>query len=241
MRKAMAAGAAAVLVAVLAGSGSGPAAAVDALGQRLRVHAEFVPAAPVGGAGPTTVLVPTARTAPAAPADAAAGVPLEDGVPVEDGTPVALTYDETLVPAGSGVTVTQHEVSGRTVVSVAVEDVAPGHTFGGHVHTAPCADDPAAAGGHYRHQSGDEPELANPTNEVWLDLTTDGSGAGGAVAVQDWLFREGEARSVVLHEHATDAGHHGGTPGFAGDRVACVTVPFGGTPASLTVEPSEGE
>ncbi|MEO3751012.1 superoxide dismutase family protein [Streptomyces sp. B6B3] len=236
MRKAMAAGAAAVLVGVLAGAGSGTSAAGGA-GEVLRVQAVFLPAAP---AAPAAGVVPAVSLLAGTTAVAATR-PLEDGAPVEDGTPVALTYDATLVPAGAAITVTQHQVGEGTMVAVAVDGVAPGHTFGGHVHTEPCADDPAAAGGHYQDRPGEDPGLANPGNEVWLDFTADASGDGRAVALQDWSFREGGAGSVVLHEHATETGHHGGTPGHAGDRVACVTVPFVGEPASPTVVPSEGE
>ncbi|MGP3971200.1 superoxide dismutase family protein [Streptomyces sp. 6N223] len=141
----------------------------------------------------------------------------------------AVTYDEELVPAGARIGVGQRVTNGTMVVSVAVEGVEPGHAFGVHVHTAPCTADPDDAGGHYQHRPGEEPWRANPRNEVWLDLTADASGRGAEEARHGWVFREGEARSVVLHEHATAVGgHHGGTPGDAGERVACFTVPFAG-------------
>jgi superoxide dismutase, Cu-Zn family len=140
----------------------------------------------------------------------------------------AITYDEALVPQGTGITVGQRVDDGRTVIEVEVDGVRPGHTFGTHVHTEPCGADPEAAGDHYQNEPGEGPRRANPHNEVWLDFTADEAGAGGGEARQEWIFRDGEARSVVLHEHATDTGHHGGTPGDAGDRVACFTVPFAG-------------
>ncbi|WP_209312821.1 hypothetical protein [Streptomyces lonarensis] len=148
--------------------------------------------------------------------------------PDEDPPAAAVTYDPSLVPQGARVEVEQRVADGRTTITLGVSGVRPGHTFGAHVHTDACGARPADSGPHYRNIEGDDPALANPANEVWLDVTADGRGAGRSTAVQEWTFRPGEAASVVLHEHATSDGHAGhGAPGEAGDRVACVTVPFG--------------
>lgn len=50
------------------------------------------------------------------------------------------------------------------------------------------------------------------------------NGSGGILAEQNWTFREGEARSVVIHEHPTLTDP--GEAGMAGERLACLTVPF---------------
>lgn len=156
--------------------------------------------------------------------------------PVAEGAGAGgLTYDEELVPAGADIAVLQRISEGRTVIELRVEGVKPGHTYGTHVHTNPCGPAPEDAGPHYQDQPSEDPEAANPANEVWLDFTADGRGAGSATARQNWLFREGEAASVVIHEHATANGHHG-TPGDAGARVACLTVPFRGVARSGTAE-----
>ncbi|KAB8170822.1 superoxide dismutase family protein [Streptomyces sp. 3MP-14] len=150
----------------------------------------------------------------------------------------AVTYDEELVPAGADIAVLQWLGEGRTRVELRVEGVNPGHTYGAHVHTNPCGDAPEDSGPHYQNRPGEGAEAANPANpenEVWLDLTADGQGAGVATARQNWLFREGEAGSVVIHERATSHGHHG-TPGDAGARVACFTVPFRGVVQSGTAQ-----
>jgi Cu-Zn family superoxide dismutase len=169
----------------------------------------------------------------------------EFGPPGGAGVLTAVTYDEELVPAGATITVDQRITGGDSMaVSVTVEGARAGHTFGAHVHTDPCTADPDAAGAHYQNAPGEEPWRANPRNEVWLDFTTDTSGLGAATARQEWVFREGGARSLVLHEHATSSGgHHGETPGDAGERVACFTVPFAGVSGSDdgTVASSEGE
>ncbi|MDH6701845.1 superoxide dismutase family protein [Streptomyces griseoviridis] len=130
----------------------------------------------------------------------------------------AFTYDRKLVPAGSWIEVRQHTAdSGATSVRLRVTGLVPGHAYGVHVHQKPCAADPAAAGGHYQHEPSTDPAAANPDNEVWLDFTARGDGAGSAVARHSWDFRPGEASSVVIHD----------MPGTKGARVACLTVPFG--------------
>ncbi|MFI6338006.1 superoxide dismutase family protein [Streptomyces sp. NPDC050535] len=137
----------------------------------------------------------------------------------------ALTYDASLVPAASRIEVSQHtEAGGATTVRLKVEGLKPGYVYGVHVHQKPCGAEPAAAGGHYQHrkdpvQPSMDPAYANADNEVWLDFTPDGNGAGDASARHGWNFRPGEASSVVLHDK----------PGMTGSRIACFTVPFGWT------------
>ncbi|MEU1789065.1 superoxide dismutase family protein [Streptomyces sparsogenes] len=118
-----------------------------------------------------------------------------------------------------------------TFVGVWVRGVKAHHTFGVHVHTKPCGTMPDDSGPHYQNtkdpkQPSVNPKYANPRNEVWLDLTTNGQGEGYAKTHVDWRFRDSEARSVVIHEHATATGK--GHAGMAGTRVACVKVPFKG-------------
>ena len=115
----------------------------------------------------------------------------------------------------------------------------PGETFGAHAHYLPCGATGAAAGAHYQNApdpsvngsltaASTNPAYANPANEVWLDLETNGAGNGRAQTVVDWPFRPtatGGPRSVILHLNTTSTG--GTVPaGNAGARLACVTVPF---------------
>lgn len=122
-----------------------------------------------------------------------------------------------------------HEKYRGTYVFLALRGVAPHHHFGIHVHTKPCGTKPDSSGPHYQNakdpkQPSVNPTYANPRNEVWLDLTTNGSGDGRSQSFVKWHFRPGEARSVVIHEHATST--KAGKAGMAGDRVACINVPF---------------
>ncbi|MFQ6854728.1 superoxide dismutase family protein [Streptomyces sp. 35M1] len=126
----------------------------------------------------------------------------------------ALTYDTRLVPAGARIEVTRFTGPSGTRVGAGLHGLVPGRAYGMHVHTSPCGADPAAAGPHYQHRPS---ATADPVNEVWLDFRTDEDGDGRAEAVQDWNFREGGARSVIIHDRQ----------GGAGERAACFTVPFG--------------
>jgi Cu-Zn family superoxide dismutase len=140
-----------------------------------------------------------------------------------------LTYDTALVPAGAGITVVEVARRGRTSAQLDLTGLLPDRTYGAHVHTAPCGPDPDAAGPHYQNrpdpvQPSVDPAYANADNEVWLDFTTDGRGSAHVSARQDWRFRAGAARSLVVHEHATM--RRPGEAGTAGARLACLSVPF---------------
>ncbi|GAA2595475.1 superoxide dismutase family protein [Streptomyces axinellae] len=141
----------------------------------------------------------------------------------------AVTYNTRKVPAGADIRVARRTTREATTVRIAVRGLLAHRRYGTHVHTKPCGPRPDDSGPHYQHikdpvQPSTDPRYANPRNEVWLDFTTDGKGAGAAVARHAWHFRPGEARSIVLHETAThtEPGH----AGQAGARLACVTVPL---------------
>ncbi|KOX11208.1 superoxide dismutase family protein [Nocardiopsis sp. NRRL B-16309] len=145
----------------------------------------------------------------------------------------AVTYDETAVPVGATADVQVREGDGRTSVQFTGTGLEGDREFGAHVHTRPCGEEPSDAGPHYQNEAdpaatedepSSDPAYANPENELWLDFTTDADGNAVSTATVDWTFREGEARSLVLHEQHTSTEH--GEAGTAGDRVACVTVEF---------------
>ncbi|MBW5482576.1 superoxide dismutase family protein [Streptomyces bambusae] len=141
----------------------------------------------------------------------------------------AVTFDDKAVPPGARILVTEHADDGGTEVELKVEGLQPNRTFGAHVHQKACGSAAPDSGPHYQDkadpkQPSTDPAYANDDNEVWLDFTTDGSGEGDSDATVDWRFRPDGARSVVLHDHATETGQ--GKAGTAGDRLACVNVPF---------------
>ncbi|MBH1935245.1 superoxide dismutase family protein [Streptomyces sp. AV19] len=160
------------------------------------------------------------------------GVTVDGVFRAADGKAVhrAVTFDTRAVPSGGKVTVTERVGrDGRTRVELRVHGVEANRTFGAHVHQKPCGTAPDDSGAHYQNavdpkQPSTDPAYANPRNEVWLDLTSDRQGDGASTATVAWRFRAGEARSVVIHEHATETGP--GVAGTAGGRLACVNVPF---------------
>ncbi|MGW1669510.1 superoxide dismutase family protein [Streptomyces sp. NPDC002324] len=190
------------------------AAAVAAVAGGLGVAATADAGEPVARKTPVKKVV--VRTV-FAPADTAALAP-------------AVTYSTELVPVAGRVQVKEElRRDGGTRIELRLRDLAADRTYGAHVHTKPCGKLPADAGPHYQNeldpkQPSVDPAYANPENEVWLDLRTNGNGSARSIAVVDWRFREGGARSVVLHEAATST--HEGHAGTAGARLACVNVPF---------------
>lgn len=126
----------------------------------------------------------------------------------------AVTYDLDRVPAAAEIEITQSADRSGTAVGARLSGLLPDHAYGMHVHTAPCGADPKAAGPHYQRRAE---RHADPANEVWLDFTTDAEGNGSSWVRHGWGFREGGARSVVIHDEQ----------GGAGGRLACFTVPFG--------------
>ena len=139
----------------------------------------------------------------------------------------ATTYHAELVPAGASAEVTVTTSPSGVVTELKVTGLVPGRVYGAHAHVKACGEKGDAAGPHYQDKIDPvspsvDPAYANPRNEIWLDLTTDGQGAGTAKSTVDWQFADRKPASVVLHEKATATeAHHAGT---AGARLACVTL-----------------
>lgn len=141
----------------------------------------------------------------------------------------AITYAPDLVPVGARAAVIPLPVGGRTVVTLLTRGLLPGRHYGAHVHTNPCGPAPADAGPHYQDrpdpvQPSVDPAYANPTNEIWLDFTTDPRGSGAAITVVPWRVAGEAGRSVVVHAQHTATGP--GEAGTAGPRLACLDVDF---------------
>lgn len=189
-------------------------AAVVAVAGGLGVAANAGASETVAGKAPVPKLVVKTVFAPADTADVAP----------------AVTYNADLVPVAGRVQVKEElRRDGGTRVELRLRDLVANRAYGAHVHTKPCGKLPADAGPHYQDEADPkqpsvDPAYANPENEVWLDVRTNEDGSARSVAVVDWRFRDGGARSVVLHEAATST--HEGHAGTAGARLACVNVPF---------------
>ena len=164
--------------------------------------------------------------APAADASRTAQVTATFGPPPT----TAITYDPALVPLGAQATVDATSGSSGTSVTLSVQGLLPGRSYGAHAHTEPCGATGAAAGPHYQNQVDPvqpsvDPRYANPSNEIWLDLTTDASGSGTGRTAVAWDFDgQRRARSVIIHAMPTAT--EAGKAGTAGNRAACVSVDF---------------
>ncbi|WIX98169.1 superoxide dismutase family protein [Amycolatopsis mongoliensis] len=140
------------------------------------------------------------------------------------------TYQPELVPVGAEITLVTKRSGAGASLTVTLAGVIPNRLYTAHVHTGACGADPSGSGPHYQeekdsHQPSVDPAFANPANEVWLDLVTDGDGRGTATVTTAWFFRKGEANSLVLHAAKTHT--EPGMAGKAGARIACVTEQFG--------------
>lgn len=176
----------------------------------------------------------SATDTPAAPAPSSVQSSSQSAVDVAGtfGTSgVALVYDPELIPAGATAHVSGETTDATSTITLAVTGLLPDRTYGAHAHQKACGPAAADSGAHFQHEADPvtpsvDPAFANPTNEVWLDFTTDDQGSGSVTATQaDWAFTpERAAQSVVVHEKATAT--EAGKAGTAGDRAGCVTVDF---------------
>jgi superoxide dismutase, Cu-Zn family len=148
----------------------------------------------------------------------------------QSGPGPAVTYDEGLVPAGARGAVQSRSGEGTTTVMLAVRGLERNRVYGAHVNMQPCGAAADDAGGHFQYsadpvQPSVDPTFANPQNEIWLDLTTDDTGAGSTESTVAWTFpNDRRPKSVVLHSDRTSS--EPGDAGVAGDRVACISVDF---------------
>jgi Cu-Zn family superoxide dismutase len=141
-----------------------------------------------------------------------------------------VTYSNT-IPAGATARVQAvYDASGSTLVTLHVWGLLPNTNYGAHAHQNPCGLLGSAAGPHFQNVPDPvipsvNPAYANPSNEIWLDLTTDQDGNGSAQTRVDWQFQpDRRAHSVIIHIEHT---HTGPTDsGVAGARLACLTVDF---------------
>ena len=153
---------------------------------------------------------------------------------VHERATTAFTYNPALAPEGATVEVEADGRGGSTEIRLDVDGLLPNRGYAAHAHANPCGPTGDAAGPHFQNnvdpaaapgKPSTDPAYANPQNEIWLDLRTDGNGDGESRAEVPFGFTGRAPASVVIHEaEATNTGP--GQAGTAGARVACVTVPF---------------
>ncbi|SFB41917.1 superoxide dismutase, Cu-Zn family [Amycolatopsis marina] len=155
---------------------------------------------------------------------------------VSDNTGDSITYDTELVPVGAVMRVESESENGSTTVELEIEGFLPDRGYAVHAHTEHCGPTGDKAGPHYQHKvdpqatpddPSHDPTYANPQNEIWLDVVTNGEGNGETSTRVPFVFTDHAPNSVVVHEAATTRTGPG-EAGKAGGRIACLTVPFGG-------------
>jgi hypothetical protein len=144
--------------------------------------------------------------------------PFGDGRP----NPVALIKGSAKADSVSG---------GKMTLLLEVSGVPGNMTFGSHLHKLACTNN--KAGGHYQHMPApdqdagadangpSDPAYGNPTNEAWLDFTTDNNGKGLGMTTVDWVpAMAADAQSIIVHAMKTGDG------GIAGAKLACLPFAF---------------
>ena len=145
----------------------------------------------------------------------------------------AITYSRDLAPIGAAMTVAMTPSSdGSTRAEFAVSGLLPNRGYAVHAHTKACGANGDAAGPHFQNHidpaatpqaPSSNPEYATPSNEIWLDVRTDATGAGTSRTTVPFVLTDRAPDSIVVHEAmqtATDPGH----AGKAGARLACLTL-----------------
>jgi Cu-Zn family superoxide dismutase len=152
--------------------------------------------------------------------------------PPPSGVVNAYAYDGALVPRSASADVSIATTGHQTQVLLSVSGFVPNRSYGAHLHVNPCGVDPNAAGPHFENapdpaasqSPSTNPTFANPTNEVWLDFTTDPKGNATSGTEVPWLATaQRHPRSLVIHADRTMTGP--GQAGNAGRRIACLTIP----------------
>jgi Cu-Zn family superoxide dismutase len=152
---------------------------------------------------------------------------------VPGGDNLAVTYDPAVVPVGATAEVVLSILGNGGETALTVTGLVADRAYGAHLHVKPCGATGDAAGPHYQYSPDPaasasppsvDPSYANPLNEVWLDFTTDDTGAANVSMTQTWQFPAGSgARSLVIHAQTTELAP--GKAGTAGARAACLTLP----------------
>ncbi len=144
----------------------------------------------------------------------------------------AITFNPALAPVGARMQVSMIPSGESTTAELTVSGLQPNRGYAVHAHVNACGGVPGGEGPHYQNRidpaatnvkPSTNPEYANPTNEIWLDVRTDSSGSGTSRTTVPFLFTDRGPGSVVIHD-AMQTATGPGEAGKSGDRVACLTL-----------------
>ncbi|MGH8964322.1 MAG: superoxide dismutase, partial [Actinomycetes bacterium] len=120
----------------------------------------------------------------------------------------AITYNQELAPPGARLAVTMIPAAETTNVELTVNGMLPNRGYAVHAHTRACGATGEAAGPHYQNRidplatpqaPSTNPEYANPSNEIWLDVRTDAAGSGTSPTTVPFMFTDRAPESIVVH------------------------------------------
>ncbi|HEY6424355.1 MAG TPA: superoxide dismutase [Pseudonocardiaceae bacterium] len=144
----------------------------------------------------------------------------------------AETYNPALAPVGARLAVSMTPSDTSTGTELTVSGLQPNRGYAVHAHTGSCSPTPAYDGPHYQNRidpaataqaPSTNPEYANPSNEIWLDVRTDAAGSGTSRVTVPFVFTDRGPGSIVVHE-AMQTATAPGQAGQAGARIACLTL-----------------
>ena len=185
-------------------------------------------------AAPSTPAAPPPATAAPTTSGSGAGAEAEGVLAPPDRATTAFTYNPALAPEGAQIEVDSETRGASTEIRLDVDGLLPNRGYAAHAHVNPCGPTGDAAGPHFQNLADPaagpgkpsvDPAYANPQNEIWLDLRTDGNGDGESRVEVPLAFTGRAPASVVIHEAEATATAPG-QAGSAGARLACLTVPF---------------
>ncbi len=142
------------------------------------------------------------------------------------------TYNPALAPVGAQLAVSMTPSGESTTVEFTASGLQPNRGYAVHAHTNACSGVAGGEGPHYQNRvdpaattahPSRNPEYANPSNEVWLDIRTDAAGSATSRPTVPFVFTDRGPGSIVLHE-GTQTARDPGHAGDAGGRIACLNL-----------------
>ena len=151
----------------------------------------------------------------------------------------AITYNPTLAPIGGHMTASFTPSGDSTTADLTVSGLAPNRGFSVVAHVNTCGGVPGGEGPRFQNRidpaaspekPSTNPAYSNPTNEIWLDVHTDSTGAATSHTTVPFVFTDRGPGSIVVHDQQQTAATSSQLLGQTSDRVACLTLnatPYG--------------
>jgi Cu-Zn family superoxide dismutase len=151
----------------------------------------------------------------------------------------AITYNTTLAPVGGHLTANLTPSGDSTTADLSVSGLAPNRGFSVIAHVNTCGGVPGGEGPRFQKhidpaatpgKPSANPEYSNPSNEIWLDVHTDSTGAPTSHTTVPFVLTDRGPGSMVVHDEQQTTATSSQPAGETSDRVACLTLtatPYG--------------